>query len=75
MEHYDLEVLEDDEAIEAVWSVALQNPKALWPRIADLAKKVYAPGRKIRVTNQLGEMVILIGVAAALRCASSFRAT
>jgi hypothetical protein len=52
-------------------SVELQNPIALWSRIAELAKKVYAPGRTIRVTNQLGEMIIL-GVAAALRCASSF---
>jgi protein-disulfide isomerase-like protein with CxxC motif len=75
VEHYDFEVLEGDKAIAAVWSVALQNPKAIWPRIADLAREVYAPGRKIRVTNQLGEMVILIGVAAALRCASSFGAS
>ena len=56
VEHYDFEVLEGDEAIAAVRSVALPNPKAFWPRIADLAKKVYAPGRRIRVTNQLGEM-------------------
>ena len=72
MARYDFEVIERGEAIVSARSVELQNTKALWSRIAELAKKVYAPGRTIRVTNQLGEMIILIGVAAALRCASSF---
>jgi hypothetical protein len=36
-------------------------------RIAELAKAVYVPGRTIRITNQLGEMVILIGVGTAIR--------
>ena len=57
-----------------VRSIELQNPKALWSRIAELAKKVYAPGRTIRVTNQLGEMIILIGVATAIRYVSSLGA-
>jgi hypothetical protein len=47
--------------------VTLQNSTALWSRVAELARSLYAPGRTIRVTNQVGEMVILIGVAAALR--------
>jgi hypothetical protein len=71
MARYDFEVIEGGEAIESVRCIELQNPKALWSRIAELAKKVYAPGRTIRVTNHLGEMVILIGVATAVRYVSS----
>jgi hypothetical protein len=71
MARYDFEVIEGGEAIESVRSIELQNPKALWSRIAELAKKVYAPGRTIRVTNHLGEMIILIGVATAIRYVSS----
>jgi hypothetical protein len=71
MHRYDFEVREGDETIAAVRSVELLNQKALWSRIAELAKVVYAPGRTIRVTNQLGEMVILMGVATALRLVSS----
>ena len=74
MARYDFEVLEGGEAIASVRSIELQNPKALWTRIAELANKVYAPGRTIRVTNQLGEMVILIGVATAIRYVSSLGA-
>jgi hypothetical protein len=71
MQRYDLQVLEGDETVAAVRSIELPNPTALWSRIAELAKAVHAPGRTIRVTNQLGEMVILVGVAAALRNLSS----
>jgi hypothetical protein len=71
MQSYDLQVLEGDETVATVRSVELPNPTALWSRIAELAQAVHAPGRTIRVTNQLGEMVILIGVATALRHVTS----
>lgn len=71
MAQYDFEVLEGDETIASVRSVDLPNPKALWSWMAELARKVYAPGRTIRVANPLGEIVILIGVAAAIRAVSS----
>jgi hypothetical protein len=74
-ECFDLEVREGEETVAAVRSIELPNPAALWSRIAELAKAVYAPGRTIRVTNQLGEMVILIGVASAIRHASSLGIT
>lgn len=72
MGRYDLEVRHGDETIAIERFIELSTPKALWLRIADLANSVYAPGRTIRVTNQLGEIVILIGVAAAIRAVSSF---
>jgi hypothetical protein len=33
---------------------------------------MYAPGRTIRVTNGVGELIVLIGVAAALRYRTPF---
>jgi hypothetical protein len=65
MEYYDFEVLRGDETIAATLSVALLDPRAAWPRIAELAKNVDEPGCRIRVTNEAHEMVILIGIAAA----------
>jgi len=59
--------MDGDEVIESFASIELPHSRALWPRLAELARNAYVPGRTIRVTNQLGEMVILIGVAAALR--------
>jgi hypothetical protein len=70
MELFDFEVLRGDETIAATRSVPLPDQSAAWPRIATLAKTVAEPGCRIRVTNQAREMVILIGVAAALYTAT-----
>lgn len=72
MEQYDLEVRQGEETIAVERSIELSTPKALWTRIAELANRVYAPGRTIRVMNRGGEIVILVGVAAAIRYATSF---
>ena len=48
-----------------MWS--LRPQRLLWSRVAEVAKAMYGPGRTIRVTNGLGELVVLIGVAAAVR--------
>lgn len=65
MEYYDFEVLKGNEIIAAARSVAILDPRAAWPRVAELAKKVKEAGRRIRVTNEVHEMVILISIAAA----------
>ena len=67
MERYDFEVLKGDETIAAARSVALPDPRAAWPRVAELAKNVDEPGCRIRVTNEAGEVLVLVGVAAARR--------
>jgi len=67
VERYSIELVEGDEVIASYAPVELPHSRALWPRLAELAKSAYAPGRTIRVTNQLGEMIVVIGVAAALR--------
>jgi hypothetical protein len=67
MQRYDFEVVKGDETIVAARSVALPDLRAVWPRIAELARKVEEPGCRIRVTNDAREMVILIGISAARR--------
>ena len=37
-----------------------------WPRVVELANKFDEPGRRIRVTNEAGDVVILVAVTAAL---------
>jgi hypothetical protein len=65
----DFEVLSGDDTIATVQSV-IADPKALWPRIVELAK-THAHGCRIRVTDQSGAMVALVGVATAMRFGSA----
>ena len=65
----DFEVLSGDDTIATVQSI-IDDPKALWPRIVELAK-AHAQGCRIRVTDQSGAMVALVGVATALRFGSA----
>ena len=44
---------------------SLPDPHALWPRVVELAGKFDEPGCRIRVTNEAGHVVILIGATAA----------
>ena len=69
-DRHDFEVLSGDGTIAAVQSIIIVDPKALWPRIVELAK-AHALGCRIRVTDQSGAMVALVGVATALRFASA----
>ncbi len=67
MPYYDFEVLQGDDVIVAETSVALDSSRAAWPKIINIAKTLNAPGCRIRVREQTGETIILIGVAAARR--------
>ena len=64
---YDFEVLKGETVVASKRSIALPNVSAAWTKIANLAKAIDEPGYKIRVRDQAGGIVILIGVAA-LRC-------
>jgi hypothetical protein len=74
MERFDLEVREGDETLAVERAVELATSNDLWTRVAGLAESMYAPGRTIRVTNGVGEQIVLIGVAAALRYGTPFGA-
>ena len=65
MEQYDFAVLRGDETIATARTVALPIPSAAWSRVAELARNVDEPGGRIRVTNAAGEVVVLVGIAAA----------
>ena len=65
LESYDFEVLLGDETITMLPSVELPNLKALWPRIAELARRAYEPGCRIRVTDKSGAIVTLVGITTA----------
>lgn len=67
MEHYDFAVLKGDKTIATQKSIALPDSRAAWPQVVELAKKHDEPGCRIRVTNKDGDVVILVGIAAARR--------
>ena len=69
MQLYQFEVLKGEEVISTEPAVPLHNTKAAWPRIAKLAKSINMPGCRIRVREQSGATIILIGVAVAMRYA------
>jgi hypothetical protein len=68
---YDFEVLKDGAVIAAEQTVALPDTRAAWPKIAEQAKAFDEPGHKIRVKDEAGGIVILIGVMALRRCANA----
>jgi hypothetical protein len=63
--YHRFDVVKDDRAIAASQSVALRNVRAAWPRVVELVSSVDQPGCRIRVTNEAGEVVILVGVVSA----------
>ena len=69
MQFYQFEVLKGEEVISSESSVPLYNPKAAWPKIAKLARSTNLPGCRIRVREQSGATIILVGVAVAMRYA------
>ena len=73
MQFYQFEVLKGEDVISSEPSVPLHNTRAAWPKIAKLAKRLAksanSPGCRIRVREQSGETIILVGVAAAIRYA------
>jgi hypothetical protein len=69
MQLYQFEVLKGEEVISAEPAVLLQNTKAAWPKIAKLARSISSPGCRIRVREQSGATIILVGVGVAMRYA------
>ena len=68
---YDFEVLKDGAVVAAKQTIALPDTRAAWPKIAELAKTFHEPGHKIRVKDETGGIVILIGVVTLRRSANS----
>jgi hypothetical protein len=68
---YDFEVLKEDAVIAAKQTIALPDTSAAWPKVAELAKTFDEPGCKIRVRDEAGGIVILIGVVTLRRSANA----
>lgn len=65
MQYFDFEVLQGDVVIASELAVALDDSRAAWPKIVGIAKTLRAPGCRIRVREQEGDTIILIGATAA----------
>lgn len=65
MDRYDFKVREADGTISVVHSVALSDLRSVWSMVAEIAHGVDEVGGRIIVTNDLDEVVILVGVATA----------
>jgi len=62
---YDFKVKKCDGTTVVMQSVALPDMESLWSAVVALAQSVNEVGSRIIVTNEVGEIVILVGVAAA----------
>lgn len=69
MQFYNFEVLRGEDVIAVQPSVPLRDIKSAWPKIAKIARSISLPGCRIRVREQSGAIVILVGAAAAQRYA------
>jgi hypothetical protein len=77
---YDFEVQRNGATIAAIRSVEVQEPTAMWLQVAELADCSFGAGCRVVVTDQRGQMVMLLGLetlglgaSERRRCASGAR--
>lgn len=64
---YHFQILDSEGIRRDVESLRLPDLDAVWERIALIASARDAEGRQIRVTNEAGGIVVLVGVCTARR--------
>jgi hypothetical protein len=62
---YDFKLKKCDGTILVMQSVALPDMDSLWSEVVALAQRFNEVGSRIIVTNEVGEIVILVGIATA----------
>jgi len=67
MKYYDFEIIHGDHVIVAERRVALDDSDGAWPKVVGMASALEAPGYLIRVREHHGDIIILVGAAAARR--------
>jgi hypothetical protein len=67
MPSYDFEVWQGDKALHRVKGVELEGPAHAWDQVRNLAKCFGAPGRRIAVKDERGDIAILVGGRTAKR--------
>jgi hypothetical protein len=70
MERYDFEIVQGGVRGKVAYRVAIADASLMWSRIRAIAKSVGTPGSFIRVVDQEGNIVVLIGVSTAIRLCS-----
>jgi hypothetical protein len=74
MKRYDFEILQGETTRAVERNVPIADAKGLWLRIGAIAR-LQSPGGMIKVTDEMGGIVALVGVTTAtLLCAASFLA-
>jgi hypothetical protein len=68
---YNFNVFNSDQSVAAIQSVVLGNPRAVWSKVTELAWNIGESGGQIKVTDQLGRLVVLVGVNSARRVCRS----
>ena len=63
MQRFSFEVLQSGRSITVLRSVRLPDLNTVWDKVAELAEGIEAPGSQIRVTDESGHTVVLVGVA------------
>jgi len=64
---YHFQIIDPEGGRREVASLRLPDLDSVWERIASLASARDAEGRQIRVTNEAGGIVVLVGVCTARR--------
>lgn len=67
MPSYDFEVWQGDNALHRVKGVEVEGLAHAWEKVRNLAKRFGAPGRRITVKDERGDVAILLGARTAKR--------
>jgi hypothetical protein len=65
MKHYDFEILQGGSTSTVERNVAIADEDTLWLRIGAIAKRIPKSDCFIKVTDEVGDIVALVGVATA----------
>ena len=65
MPSYDFEVWQGDRALHSVRGVELERPAEAWDRVWRLVSRFDAPGCRIAVKDEQGDLAILVGARTA----------
>lgn len=65
MPSYDFEVWQGDRALHRMRGVQLERPVEAWDRVGALVTRFDAPGCRIAVKDEQGDIAILVGARAA----------
>jgi hypothetical protein len=72
---YRFDVFDRDQTVASNQSVVVCNSQAVWPKVTELAWSIGKSGGQIKVTDQAGQVVVLVGVNSARRACGPAEST